>query len=67
MRLLAFLALCLASLALVGVIAFAIAGIPAAAIGSGCTVAWSLLVASRESDAARTEADWIDSRRHPRL
>jgi hypothetical protein len=67
MKLLAFLALCLAPLSFAGLIAFAIAGMPGAAIASGCTVAWSLLVASRESDAARTDAEWIDSRRHPRL
>jgi hypothetical protein len=67
MKLLAFLALCLASVALVGLFAFAIAGMPGWAIGSGCTVAWSLLVASRETDAARTDAEWNDARRHPRL
>ena len=67
MKILALLALCLASISIVGVIAFAIAGMPFWAIGSGCTVAWSLLVASRESDAARTDADWNDARRHPRL
>jgi hypothetical protein len=67
MKLLALLCLCLASLAFVGVIAFAALGMPFCAIASGCTVAWSLLVASRESDAARTEADWTDARRHPRL
>lgn len=67
MKLLAFIALCLASISLVGVFAFAIAGMPGWAIGSGCTVAWSLLVASRETDAARTDAEWNDARRHPRL
>ena len=67
MKALALLALCLASAALVGVFAFAIAGMPGWAIGSGCTVAWSLLVASRETDAARTQAEWNDARRHPRL
>jgi len=67
MKLLAIFALCLASVAFVGVIAFAACGFPGASIFSACTVAWALLVASRESDAARTEADWIDARRHPRL
>jgi len=67
MRLLALVALCMASLAFAGVLAFAIAGMPGLAIGSGCTAAWALLVASRESDAARTEAEWTEARRHPRL
>ena len=67
MKALALLALCLASAALVGVFAFALAGMPGWAIGSGCTVAWSLLVASRETDAARIDAEWNDARRHPRL
>ena len=67
MKLLAFLALCLASIAFAGVFAFAIAGMAGWAIGSGCAVAWSLLVAFRETDAARTDAEWNDARRHPRL
>lgn len=67
MKLLALLALCLASITGLGVVAFALAGMPASAIACGCTVAWSLLVASRESDAARQDAEWNDARRHPRL
>lgn len=67
MKLAAFLALVLAVAAFVGVLAFAALGMPFAAIFSGCAVAWFLLVASRESDAAAEEEAWIDSRRHPRL
>lgn len=67
MKLLALLALCLASLSFAGVFAFALLGMPGWAIGSACTVAWSILVAFRETDAARHDADWRDSLRHPRL
>lgn len=67
MKLLALFALCIAAVSFVGVIAFAIAGMPTSAIFAGCTVAWSLLVASREADAARTQADWLEATRHPRL
>ncbi len=67
MKLVAILALVLAGAALIGVLAFAALGMPFAAIFSGCAVAWFLLVASREADAAAEEAAWIDSRRHPRL
>ena len=67
MRLLALFALCFASLAIVGVFAFAIAGMPAAAIAAGCSVPLGLLIASREADAHRLNAEWRDARRHPRL
>jgi hypothetical protein len=63
----AILALALAGTAFLGVIAFALAGMPTAAIAAGCTVAWALLVASCEADAARNEAEWREARRHPRL
>lgn len=67
MRLLALLALCLASIAFAGTIAFAALGMPFAAIFSGVSVPLFLLVASREADAARTDAEWSDASRHPRL
>jgi len=67
MKILALFALALGWLALLGTVGFAIAGMPACAIAAGCTVAWSVLVASREFDAARNDRQWRDSRRHPRL
>lgn len=50
-----------------GVLAFAALGMPFAAIFSGVAVPLFLLIASRESDAAREESRWADARRHPRL
>ena len=67
MTLRVLLFLCLTSLAFVGVVAFAALGSPFLAIGSGSAVPLFLLVASRESDAAREDRRWIDARRHPRL
>lgn len=67
MTLRVLLFLCLTSLAFVGVIAFAAWGAPVMAIASGCSLPLFLLIASRESDAAREEARWADARRHPRL
>jgi hypothetical protein len=67
MTLRVLLSLILAGGCFFGVIVFAALGMPFSAIFSGVAVPLFLLIASRESDAAREDAQWHDSRRHPRL
>lgn len=67
MKLIPLFFLCLASLAFVATIAFAIARMPVCTIGCGCSIALFLLIASREADAAEHDREWSDSTRHPRL
>jgi hypothetical protein len=67
MTLRVLLSLVFAGAAFFGVIVFAALGMPFTAIFSGVAVPLFLLVASRESDAAREDADWTEARRHPRL
>jgi hypothetical protein len=67
MTLRVLIALVLAGAAFFGVIVFAALGMPFSAIFSGVSVPLFLLIASRESDAAREDAQWTEARRHPRL
>jgi hypothetical protein len=67
MTLRVLLALILAGGCFAGVIVFAALGMPFSAIFSGVAVPLFLLIASRESDAAKEDAAWTEARRHPRL